>query len=287
MTALRAVNPEIKEVKRAKILISGEAGCGKSFFSIQLPNVYYIDIERGAQREQYQEMLIKSGGKYVSPEQGVSTFSDVNQEFKSLATEKHTFSSVVLDSISHAYFMEAARAEAKLGSEYGRDKKEANKPSRELLRWIDLMDMNVVLIAHSKVDWSKKDEVRTGYDAYDKTGFALDLWLEIVGRNILVRKTRLKQFPEGYVFPRDYSTFARMFGEDKLGAKSKPIVMATKEQVERITTLFKTLNVSEESIKKMLDKFDVESFEELTTEQIANGISVYEKKLSEISSIKK
>lgn len=285
--ALRAVDPKVKEVKRAKILISGEAGSGKSFFSIQLPNVYYIDIERGAQREQYQEMLIKSGGKYVGPEQGVATFADVNQEFKSLATEKHTFSSVVLDSISHAYFMEAARAEAKLGSEYGRDKKEANKPSRELLRWVDLMDLNVVLIAHSKVDWSKKDEVRTGYDAYDKTGFSLDLWLEIVGRTIVVRKTRLKQFPEGSVFPRDYATFARMFGEEKLGSISKPIIMATKDQVDRITTLFKTLNVPEESIKKMLDKFDVESLEQLTTEQIENGIIVYEKKLADIVSIKK
>lgn len=284
---LRAVDPKVKEVKRAKILISGEAGSGKSFFSIQLPNVYYIDVEQGAQREQYQEMLIKSGGKYVGPEQGVATFSDINQEFKALATEKHSFSSVVLDSVSHAYFMEAARAEAKLGSEYGRDKKEANKPSRELLRWIDLMDLNVILIAHSKLDWSKKDEVRTGYDAYEKTGFSLDLWLEIVGKTILVRKTRLKQFPEGSSFPRDYATFARMFGEDRLGEVSKPIVMATPEQVDRIKTLFKTLNISEENVTKMLDKFDVESFEQLTTEQIGNGITVYEKKLADIAAIKK
>ncbi len=285
--ALRAIKPEVKEVKRAKILISGEPGSGKSFFSIQFPGVYYIDIEQGAKREQYQEMLIKSNGLYVGPQQGVSTFDDVNAEFKSLATEKHNHSSVVLDSLSHAYFMEAARAEMKGGSEFGRDKKAANKPSRELLRWIDLMDMNVILIAHQKIDWSKKDEVKTSYDAYEKTGYALDLWLEIVGKVIMVRKTRLKQFAEGSSFPRDYATFANMFGQDKLGAVSKPIVMASKEQVDRFMELTRLLNVPQETIEKALDKYDVEKIEDLTSEQIDEGIGFYSKKLDDITKTKK
>lgn len=280
--ALKAVKPEVKEVKRAKILISGEPGCGKTFFSIQLPGVYYIDIEKGATREQYQEMLLKSGGMYVNPDHGVSTFADINAEFKSLATEKHSYNSVVLDSLSHAYFMEAARAEAKMGSDFGRDKKEANKPSRELLRWIDLMDMNVVLIAHQKIDWSKKDDVKTSYDAYEKTGYSLDLWLEIVGKNVIVRKTRLKEFPEGTIFPRDYSIFAKMFGVEKLSAEATPISMATKEQIEIIKDLITKLNVPQDSVQKILDKFDVESFEELTSDQIDGGIKVYQKKFDDL-----
>lgn len=281
--ALRAVKPEVKEVKRAKILISGEPGSGKSFFSIQFPGVYYIDIEQGAKREQYQEMLIKSNGLYVSPEQGVSTFDDVNAEFKALATEKHEHSSVVLDSLSHAYFMEAARAEMKGGSDFGRDKKMANKPSRELLRWIDLMDMNVVLIAHQKIDWSKKDDVKTSYDAYEKTGYALDLWLEIIGKNIIVRKTRLKQFAEGSAFPRDYAIFAKMFGAEKLGAIAKPVVMASSEQVEQFLNLTKTLNVPQETIQKVLEKADVDKIEDLTSDQIGEGIAYYSKKLADIA----
>lgn len=284
---LRAVKPVVTEVKRAKILVSGEPGSGKSYFSIQFPNVYYIDVEKGARREQYQSMLIKSGGLYAGPDQGVSTFADINAEIKALATEKHNFNSVVIDSLSHAYFMEAARAEAKGGSEYGRDKKEANKPSRELLRWIDLMDLNVVLIAHQKIDWSKKDEVRTSYDAYDKTGYALDLWLEIVGKNFLVRKTRLQQFPEGLAFPREYTAFAKLFGEDKLGAVSKPIVLATAEQIEKFGGLISALSIPDDKVQKMLDKFDVETIGELTSDQIAEGIAFYTKKLEDLSKLSK
>jgi hypothetical protein len=281
--ALRAVKPEVKEVKRAKILVSGEPGCGKSFFSIQFPNVYYIDIEKGARREQYQEMLIKSGGVYVGPDQGVSTFQDVNLEVKSLATEKHNYSSVVLDSLSHAYFMEAARIEAKEGSEFGRDKKGANKPSRELLRWIELMDMNVILIAHQKIDWSNKDNVKTSYDAYEKTGYALDLWLEIVGKNFIVRKTRLKAFPEGLVFPREYAAFATLFGPDKLGAVAHPVELASKEQVDKFIELTTDLGIPDEKIQKILEKYDVEKIEELTSTQIADGIKFYSSKLKELT----
>ena len=169
--ALRGRKPEVKEITRAKIVVSGVAGVGKSFFALQFPNVYYMDSESGAIREQYQELLKASNGLYMGREEGASDFKEIIKEFKALLTEKHDCKTVVLDSLSYVYNQTAAEAELIVGNDFSKDKKEANKPCRQLLRWVDKIDMNVILICHSKADWAHRDkdgQPTTTYDAYEK-----------------------------------------------------------------------------------------------------------------------
>jgi hypothetical protein len=281
--ALRAKAPEIKQAKRAKILISGEPGSGKTYFSLGFPGVYFIDTEYGAEREQYQRRLIETGGMYLGREHGVNTFEEVIKEVKALTTEKHTYKTVVIDSLSHIYNLEAAKAEEKGGSEFGRDKKMANIPSRQLLRWIDLMEMNVVLVAHTKKDWSNKEAVTTIYDAYDKTGYALDLWLEFTPKSIIVRKSRIETLQAGTVLKRDYAAFAELYGNATINQPATPVVMATTDQLARVQTLIEALNIKSEMIESNFKKMDVERWDDMTSVQIAGIITMFEGKLKTIN----
>ena len=281
--ALRARKPEVKPAKRAKILISGEPGSGKTYFALSFPGVYFIDTEYGAEREQYQRKLTESGGMYLGRDHGVNTFEEVIKEVKSLTTEKHTYRTLVIDSLSHLYVAEAARAEEKGGSEFGRDKKIANIPSRQLLRWIDIMEMNVVLVAHTKKDWSNKDAVTTTFDAYDKTGYALDLWLELAEKKIIVRKSRIETLPAGLVIKRDFEAFAELYGIKTIDQPAIQVVLATDGQVKRVKDLIDLLNIKSETIENNLKKMEVDSFEDMTTEQIAGIITMFESKLQAVN----
>ena len=52
---LLAVAPESwLKPKKPKILISGPAGVGKTWVSLDFPSVYYIDCEQGAERDRYE-----------------------------------------------------------------------------------------------------------------------------------------------------------------------------------------------------------------------------------------
>jgi hypothetical protein len=281
--ALRARKPEVKPAKRAKILISGESGSGKTFFSLNFPGVYFLDTEFGAEREQYQRKLQESGGMYLGRDHGVNTFEEVIKEVKALTTEKHQYKTLVIDSFSHLYISEAARAEEKGGSEFGRDKKIANIPSRQLLRWIDIMEMNVVLVAHSKKDWSNKEEVITTFDGYEKISYALDLWLEFVKNKIIIRKSRIEAMPQGMVIKRDFETFAELYGITTINQEAVQIVLATESQVKRVKNLIELLNIKPETIESNLKKMEVDSFEDMTTEQIAGIITMFESKLQAVN----
>ncbi len=271
--ALRGRKAEVKPITRAKILISGVAGCGKTFFSLQFPNVYYIDSEKGAEREQYQTLLQKSNGIYMGREEGASDFGEIIKEFKALSTEKHDCKTVSLDSLSHTYNQAASEAEMVVGNAFGADKKEANKPTRQLLRWIEKIDMNVILICHSKADWANSDregQPGTTYDAYEKVSYALDLWLELKDKEFIVRKSRIETFPEGLTFNREYKSFSDLFGSDLIDKDVEPIVLAKESEVKNVKKLVQGLNMEESEINKLFKAANVDGFEEMTQKQITS-----------------
>ena len=283
--ALRATKPELKPAKRAKIMVSGDAGVGKTWFSLDFPAVYYMDAEQGADREQYQQKLIDSGGLYFGREQGLTGFSSVIDELKALATEKHSFKTIVIDSFSKLYNDAAADAELRIGSDFGADKKEANKPSRQLIRWIDKVDMNVILICHSKQDWSnKKADGSTGttYDGYPKLSFELDLWLEIVGKTFIVRKTRIESFREGSTFARNYKDFAERFGQQEISRDTHQLALAKESEIKAAQSLFKGLNYGPDHQDKFFKKCDVESWSEMSSDQIVSLIHFMEGEIDKL-----
>ena len=285
---LRAIKPQVIEAGKPKFMISGRSGVGKSFFALQFPSPYYFDIEGGAVRRQYREALAKSGGAYFGREQGAGEFASVIEEVKALATTKHDFKTIILDSFSHLYNSEAAKAEERIGSDFGKDKKEANRPSRQLIRWLEDIDMTVVLICHSRQKWERKGrdiiDAGTTFDGFDKLEFTLDLWIEAqkIGqqRSFVVKKSRIDTFQEGKEFPLDYKVFSEVYGAATIEKASEPIELATPEQVMEIEHLLGVVKIDDATREKWFEKANAATWSEMKKKHIQSCIDFLKKKIS-------
>lgn len=289
--ALRAKKPEMNTKQpRVKMMISGKAGAGKTFFALDFPSVYFIDSEGGAIRDQYKKKLIENNALYMGKEDGSQNFRTVIDEIKALATTEHDRKSLVIDSFSKLYNLEASIAEEKLGNDFGKDKKEANRPSRQLIRRIDNIDMNIILICHQKDKWTRQGteiiNVGTTFDGFDKMEFDLDLWIEVQknpkGRTFIVKKSRIESLPEGFEFPLEYSKFADIYGKDTIEKASIPVNLATPEQLTKLEDLLKVVNVPEEKRQEWLTKCGVDKFEEMTSDQVQKCVDYTQKLLDKV-----
>ena len=295
MALLRAVKPEIVVTPKPKFLISGRSGVGKTMFSLDFPMPYYMDVEGGAVRHQYRKKLTENGGVYFGREQGSEDFGSVLEEIKTLTTTKHPYKTLIIDSFSHLYLRAASIAEDKIGNEFGRDKKEANRPTRQLMRWLSSIDLTVILICHAKDKWERRgrDIINTGstFDGYDKLEFEMDLWLEAQKlantRTLLVKKSRIESFPEGKEFPLDYKDFSALYGKEIIEKDARPLDMATTEQADRLRSLLDLVKIRPEVVEKWLERAGVDKYEEMTASQVLSCISLCEKKLEEISKVVK
>lgn len=281
MTKLKAVNPQLAEVSKPKILVFGRTGVGKTWFSLDFPSVYYIDTEKGASRKQYIDKLIASGGSYLGPNEGSRDFGVVIEQVKALATEKHHYKTLVIDSLTKLYNLAAEEAAEKGGDDYGRDKKEANKPLKRLINWIGRLHMNVVLIAHEISRWGvdakgNRQELGVKPDVYDKVEYELDLTINVtkpgpvrIGK---VTKSRLLGFPDGDSFPWSYAEFAERYGKDVIEKESKVVHLATEEQLKELNHLMSNIKLPEGTQEKWLKSAEADTFAEVDADKMAKII---------------
>ena len=233
------------------------------------------------------------GGVYFGKEEGSQDFATVLEEVKALATTKHDYKTLIIDSFSYLYLLEAAIAELKFGSDFAKDKKEAQKPTKQLMRWLDKLDMNVILICHSKTKWARKGKELvsegTTFDGWDKMEYILDLWIEIQkgGKTVMIKKSRIESLPQDSSIPLSYSAFADVYGKDVIERNTKPVELATAEQLTIIKNLIGALNIEQDQIDKWYKKVDVDSWEEMTQVQIQGLIDLLKKKIVDISTEKK
>jgi len=147
--------------------------------------------------------------------------------------------------------------------------------------------MAELLICHTKDKRAgrgdKREFVGTTFDGYDKFEYDLDLWLEVgmVGRErfYTVKKTRIEAFPIGSQFPLEYDDFAKRYGKELIESESKPIILATDEQVAKVTHLLQILKVDEEQVTKWLAKDEADNWSEMSSENIQKVIVFLEKKI--------
>lgn len=272
--ALKGIKPEVVVPSKPKIMLSGKPGTGKSFFALNAKSVYLIDTEAGATREQYVKKLIAGGGSYFGIEQGSQDFAEVINQVRELATTEHKFKTLVIDSFSKLYNIEAAAAEERSGSDFGKDKREADKPTRKLLNWLSRCDLTVILVCHQKDKWIRQGTqlIMEGstFDGYKKLDYELDLWLEtkLVGstRFASVVKSRIDGFPVGADIDLDFPTFERLYGKAVVEGPVKPIILGSAEQFAEIKRLSDLLKVPEEDFSKWLTKAQATEIEDLSAE---------------------
>ena len=283
---LKAVPPKTEPPSKPKILIYGKPGVGKTFTALDFPSCYYIDTEGGALQAHYTDKLEKSGGVYLGPKQGACDFDVVLEQVKALATEKHSYKTLVIDSISKMFNTSiAAEAERILEKgdkdEYGASKKPAVSKMRRLVKWLMDIDMNVILISHETGEWGQdakgnRVEIGTTFDCWPKLEYELDLCMNIFksgpGRSARVRKSRLKAFPDALVIPWSYKDFANLYGEEVIQKESTQIVLATETQLKELNNLLNVIKLPEGQVEKWLSAAQVDSWSEMSTERTAKAI---------------
>lgn len=280
---LKAVAPKTAEPSKPKILIYGKPGAGKTFNSLDFPACYFIDTEGGALQDHYTDKLAKSGGVYFGPEQGSIDFDTVIEQVQALATEKHSFKTLVIDSISKMFNTAISVEAERLGEKnaFGADKKPAVARMRRLVNWLSRIDMNVILISHEKPEWGQdgkgqRVEIGSTFDCWDKLEYELDLCLNIVkngpSRIARVRKSRLIAFPDALVFPWSYKDFAGLYGEDVIQKQSTQITLATDEQLKELDKLLSVVKLPDGTESKWLSAAQVDSWSEMSTERIGKAI---------------
>lgn len=253
---LKAVDPKAAEPSKPKILIFGKPGVGKTWTSLDFPNVFYIDTEGGADLEHYTTKLKNAGGVYLGPEQGSLSFDTVMEQIQALATETHPYKTVVIDSITKIFSLEVTREGERLGDKnaFGADKKPAIAYMRKLVSWLTRLDMNVILVAHEKPMWGtdakgERTEIGVTFDCWDKLEYELHLCLNVLktgeSRKARVRKSRLLGFPDGAVFDWSYSAFAERYGKDVIEKKPTQIHLTTPEQLAEIKRLLEIVKLSD------------------------------------------
>lgn len=284
-TKLLAIDPKEAKMSKPKVLIFGKPGVGKTWTSLDFPSVYYIDTEGGADMAHYTDKLKKSGGAYFGVDQGSLSFDAVMEQVEALATEKHGYKTLVIDSISKIFAMEIAKEAERLGEKdaFGASKKPAVAYMRRLVSWLTRMDMNVILVAHEKdlygIDEKKqRNIIGVTYDAWDKLEYELHLCLNIfkmAGQHkARVTKSRLLGFKDADVFEWSYSSFAERYGKEILEGVVKQVVVATPEQLAAIEDLLERVKLPEGQVEKWFKAANCESWPEMDSDKVAAIINL-------------
>ncbi|MGI0012334.1 MAG: AAA family ATPase [Nitrososphaera sp.] len=285
ISKLGAVDPKATAPSRPKITIFGRPGVGKTWGALDFPKVYYVDTEAGADLAHYTDKLKKSGGVYFGREQGSQDFATVIDQVKALATETHQYKTLVIDSLSKIYNLEVNKEAERLGDRdgFGASKKPAVRKNGVLIRWLDKLDMNVILVCHEKPEWSKGEQIGFAPDAHEKLEYELHLCLRITkegeSHKATVKKSRLIEFPDGARFDWSYARFVERYSREVMEAASKKIVLASQPQLAELAALLEVVRVPDGEIEKWLKKANVESLAELSGDRVEACITMLKGKL--------
>lgn len=277
--ALRGVKPKTIE-KRLKALFYGGAGVGKTTACIQFPAPYLIDTERGAENDQYINILEQQGGAIFQ----TCDFDEMVSEIKSLLTENHPYKTLIIDPLTTLYNDLLDKAALLVGTEFGKHYGEANKKMKHLMNLLSRLDMNVLITSHAKNEYGQKLEVLgQTYDCYKKLDYLFDLVFEIQKRGSnrvgLVKKSRIEAFQDGEQFPFSYFDIAEKYGRSVLERVAISEVLATPDQIIEIKRLIELLNILPEISQKWLDKANANAWDEMPSEHIQKCIDALNKKM--------
>ena len=281
MSNLRAKKPEEVKQGKAKGLIYARSGVGKTWFSLSFPKPYYIDTEGGADGVEYQKRLKAADGAYMGPEEGALDLKTIVDEIKALATEKHDYHTLVIDSITKVYQTCISNEAERLGDKdaFGASKKPAINLMRRLVNWCMKLDMNVWFVAHETTEWGidprtgQRSEIGKMPDTWEKLIYELDLGITAVRigsqypATAIVKKSRLSGFPEGDSFPLEYSSFAERYGKDCIESDVVQLSLASEEQIKEIERLVDVLKVPAEESEKVLTKAGADEWKDLNKDQ--------------------
>ncbi len=276
--ALRGIKPEAVQ-KRLKAFFYGSAGVGKTTAAISFPSPYLIDTEKGAENDQYINILKKSNGAVFH----TVDFDELLKEVKSLLTEQHQYRTLIIDPITTLYNDLLDKSAIKNGTDFGRHYSEANKKMKQLLAFLTRLDMNVIMTSHAKNEYGPNMSViGQTFDSYKKLDYFFDLVFEIQKKGKdrvgLIKKSRIESFPDTETFPFSYDEIAKRYGREVLERDAVAEKIATKEQVAKLKHLIELYKEPEEVVQKWLDKANAPTLSDMNEQIIIKLIDHMESK---------
>lgn len=275
--------PLSKNLKRFKGLFFGPPSVGKTTFALGFPKVHLFDCERGAENDQYIDLLEKRGSTRLL----TTDFDDLLTQTRAYASEKHDRQTLVYDPITVPYNAMLDKYADEVGTDFGRHKIPADRKMRHLLNLCFRSDLNIIMIAHAKTNWVRSKDARGNdtitdagktFDAFNKSDYSFDFVGEAAKRGpdriLIVRKSRLDAFPEGSELPLSYDAFADKYGRHLIEREVVPVEFATAEQVDELSRLLDVRTDGETLKERWLKKAEAEDLTELPKD-IADKCIVY------------
>lgn len=135
--------------KHIKVMVFGQAGSGKTTFALTAPNAAVIDTERGTDMYAGRDGIAQFGVLRAN------NLTEIQAAIAFLKTGKHSFETVILDSLTPVYDVLVGALEAKSKSgemsyrEWGAVKRKMNALYNALLD----LPMNVIITAREAVEY--------------------------------------------------------------------------------------------------------------------------------------
>ena len=275
--ALKARKPETVE-KRLKMFLFGSYKVGKTIAALNFPRSYVIDTERGTVHDQYTRLMSEKGSEVLY----TSDVEDVISEIRTLSTERHGFQTLVIDPVTTLETDLIERAEKKYGAGDMRIWGERDRTLKRALNLMNILDMNVIVTAHGKIDYGQ-NMVRLGttFDAWKRWPYHFDLIIEMEKRGAdrvaLVRGSRIEAFKEGETFVWSYEEFLSRY--PIIAKPVTPVLLASDEQVAEIKRLVDIVRLPDGTIEKWFTKAGVDCYEDMNSSAIQKCIEYVKDKL--------
>ena len=292
--ALRAKKPEVKE-KRLKMFVYGTAGVGKTLAALQFPQAYIIDTEKGC--DFYSDIINRNESvllQTLNPD-------EIKEELKQLLTINHSYKTLIIDPITQVYNATQEKW-TKIFEKYSKSQKDndiqdfgmrfwgkVKSDFKAIQRLMLNLDMNCILTAHQKdVYGNNFNKVGVTFDSMRGDDYLFDLVFRIEKKGderiAITVKERAdigkRKFPDEFVW--SYENFLKFYGQEIIEKESTPVAMATQQHIDKINKLIQIVNIDDETITKWFTKADINSFDEMTADQIEKCIKYVEKKLDKL-----
>jgi len=281
---------------RLKMFIYGQAGIGKTLCSLQFPNAYIIDTERGTNN--YNEIINKSNSAVLQ----TLLPDEIKAELKELLTTKHEYRTLIIDPITQVYNAVQEKW-TKIFEKHSKTTKESEiqdfgmrywskikSEFKSIQRMLLALDMNVIVIAHQKdVYGTNFSKIGTTFDSMRGDDYFFDLIFQVIKKGdqriAITIKERASiganKFPNEFEW--SYANFIKFYGKEIIEKEATPVAMADKETIDRVVNMVNMIKMDEAVIVKWMQKADVQDWSEMSKDQIDGCEAYLNKKLASLT----
>lgn len=268
---------------RLKALLYAGTGVGKTHFCCSFPDVCYIDTEGLQDYPHFREMIAQNNGEFFY----LTELNEIIEKVSSLISKKHTFKTLVIDSLSFPAGwlsqMEAERLQKKSegkseGTDYGANLAKGKRLTYKLGILLSMLDMNVIVTSHEKIKYKDGTEIGVTFDISDKMAYSLgavwNLRKQGKSKRLYIEKSRYPEMKadDSIDFNEGYDAVKNIFGEEIFKREVKVVELATSDQISTFNRTTNLLNISEETIQTWLRTAKAPSLDSLPKDVLQKWI---------------